>query len=104
MGGRGGYGGTVAGVRITTNGATKTYFFRNGKLQNAETLQFIPNSSKSTLDKLISAGGTRLSKRQVSDIVKKRADDRAKTPDYELGNPFRERGKGKSIYRPRRRK
>ena len=49
-----------------------------------------------------SGKGSFLTKSEVENIRKKRLEDRANTPDYEMGNPFNERGRAKRIYRPRR--
>lgn len=102
MGGRGGSGGSYAGVSITRNGKTTTYILRNGQLQNAQTLSFMPNTNKETLSKMISAGGKALTNKDVKAMQEQRNKERANTPDYELGNPFGERGKKKLVYRPRR--
>lgn len=37
-------------------------------------------------------------------IFKARQEDKANTPDCELGNPFKKRGLGKTVYKPRRRR
>lgn len=44
-----------------------------------------------------------LSKADVNKLRKQYLEDRANTPDYETGNPFGERGRGKTVYRPRKR-
>ncbi len=104
MGGRGGAGGVYAGVTVNIRGKQKTYFFRNGKLQDSQTLQFVQGDGKAVLNKLVQSGGRPLSKDQVKKIMTKRAEERSKVPDYELGNPFNERGKKKLVYRPRKSK
>lgn len=104
MGGRGGAGGAYAGVTVNIRGKEKTYFLRNGKLQDSQTLQFVPGDGTNTLKKIVNSGGKALSAKQVRRMSKSRAEERARTPDYELGNPFGERGKKKSVYRPRRQK
>lgn len=104
MGGRGGAGGVYAGVTVNIRGKQKTYFLRNGKLQDIQTLQFVQGDGKYVLTKLVQSGGKPLSKNQVQKITAKRTEERAKVPDYELGNPFNERGKKKLVYRPRKSK
>lgn len=103
MGGRGSAGGVYAGVTVNIGRKQKTYFLRNGKLQDSQSLQFIQGDGKSLLNKLVQSGGKPLSKKQVGEIVAKSAENRANVPDYELGNPFNEKGKKKLVYRPRRR-
>lgn len=104
MGGRGGAGGVYSGVTVNIRGKQKTYFLRNGKLQDIQTLQFVHGDGKYFLTKLVQSGGKPLSKNQVQKITAKRTEERAKVPDYELGNPFNERGKKKLVYRPRKSK
>lgn len=104
MGGRGGAGGAYAGVTVNIGRKQKTYFLRNGKLQDSQTLQFVPGDGKTVLDKFVQSGGHPLSKDQVKRITAKRTEERLKVPDYELGNPFNERGKKKLVYRPRKSK
>ena len=54
----------------------------------------------SKLGQILTSINTHLESKQ--NIRKKRLEDRANTPDYEMGNPFNERGRAKRIYRPRR--
>lgn len=102
MGGRGSSGSTYAGVSINIAGKQKSYYLRNGRLQNSQTLEFMPGDGKNLLKTLISKGGKPLSTKQIREIEKKEMEERAKVPDYETGNPFRERGRRKLVYRPRR--
>lgn len=103
MGGRGASSGiAVAGVTVSIRGKQETYYLRNGKLQNSHTLRFMPGDGKTALNKLVQSGGKPLTAKQVQRMTANRAEDRARTPDYETGNPFNERGKKKLVYRPRR--
>lgn len=104
MGGRGSSGGSYFGVTINIGGKQKSYFLRNGRLQDSQTLKFMPGNGEALLKKLVQNGGNPLLKKQISEMMKKRAEEREKVPDYETGNPFGERGKGKLVYRPRRRR
>lgn len=71
---------------------------------NSETNRFLPGEGRELIKKMMQSGGTPLSKKQVEEQRKARAEYYQNKPDYELGNPFRERGLGKTVYRPRRRR
>lgn len=96
------------GLRVTLpNGKTVDYAVRAGVyrgIQNAA--QTIPTGNLTNAQmaqKMIDGGSAEfLSASKVDEISKKRAEERANRPDYEMGNPFGERGRSKSIYRPRR--
>lgn len=90
------------------NGRIVNYFVASDglrRIDNAEKMSSRNLSTKELTEMLIEKGkATFLSKSQIDELRKKRQEERAKTPDYELGNPFGERGRGKNIYRPRRAK
>lgn len=93
------------GIQMAICGKNRNFWLDSGgKLRDLERTTALPGDGKSLSKKLIKQGALILSKNQVEAIRQKRIDDRANTPDYETGNPFCERGKGKLVYRPGRQK
>lgn len=90
----------------SANGKIVNYFVASDGLRRIDNAEKMPSrtlSPKEIAQKLIENGkATFLSKSQIDELRKKRQEERAKTPDYELGNPFGERGRGKRVYRPRK--
>jgi hypothetical protein len=109
MGGRGGSGARLnvsnaGGVRTIINGRETVYAVRNGRLQNLQSLQFVQTkqSAQTAMKNMVERGATLLSKNEIKKITSSKAKARKNRPDYELGNPFRERGKGKTVWRQKR--
>jgi hypothetical protein len=80
MGGRGSSGSTYTGDSINIAGKQKSYYLRNGRLQNSQTLEFMPGDGKSLLKTLISKGGKPLSTKQIREIEKKEMGRTGKGP------------------------
>lgn len=111
--GRGTKGGTSSnagevgtGIAVEKNGKITNYFVASDGLREIRTASKAPKPKNMTVKEQVkkmleSNNVTFLSKSDVENLHKKYHDDRAKTPDYELGNPFGERGMGKRVYRPR---
>ena len=99
-------GTTGTGVSLVRNGKTSNYYITSdGSLRDIVSGNKINRelSGKETVERMIATGSaTFLSKSQVNDIRQRRFEERASRPDYELGNPFNERGRSKRVYRPRR--
>lgn len=93
-----------SGISVNIRGRQRTYWLAaGGKLRDLQTAQALPGNGREIARKLIANGGTVLTKSQVEKMRKERQEERANTPDYELGNPFNERGRKKRVYRERRR-
>lgn len=119
MGGRGsssGKGkdiGTVGtGIAVThENGKVTNYVVTNGGLMEIRSARPAPKSKTMTtqeqVKKMLENSNTKfLSKSDIDKLRKQYQEDRANTPDYELGvgTPFGNRGARKRVYRPRRMK
>lgn len=102
----GSIGAPGTGVTVTLNKKTYNYYVSaDGSLRDIVSGNKINKelSGEETVKRMIDSGkGSFLTKSEVDNIRKKRLEDRANTPDYEMGNPFNERGRAKRIYRPRR--
>lgn len=109
-GGSANIGKTGTGVAIELNGKTRYY-----RITEANSLLEISGrssplntgrlSAKEFVKKMIDSGkGTYISKAEVKRRVEEKWGERKNRPDYELGNPFGERGRKKTVYRPRRRR
>ena len=106
MGGTQSLGAVGTGVKYTVNGKERNlYVTSTGRLIDITTAERINKSlsAEETVKRIVESGkGTFLSKSEVDKLIKKRLKERAETPDYELGNPFNERGRAKRVYRPKR--
>lgn len=105
--GAGSIGEVGTGVKyISPNGKTYNYFISpDGSLRDIVSGNKVnkANSGKETAKRMIESGkATFLEKSQVNELKEKRFAERAERPDYELGNPFNERGRAKRVYRPRK--
>lgn len=117
MGGRGGAGGSApavgtkgTGIRIESESIREKEYFvdASGKYRGVSTGKKL-NLNNEQIKKMVSSEkATIVAKEEMDRIRENRREERKKTPDYELGNPFREAGWGarqrKSVIRPRRRK
>ena len=100
------------GIAITNkNGGVTNYFVASDGLREIRTARQAPKSksmtTKDQVRKLLESNNAKfLSKSDVDKLQKKRQEDRANTPDYELGTgtPWGNRGASKRVYRPRRMK
>ena len=100
------------GIAITNkNGGVTNYFVASDGLREIRTARQAPKSksmtTKDQVRKLLESNNVKfLSKSDVDKLQKKRQEDRANTPDYELGigTPWGNRGASKRVYRPRRMK
>lgn len=109
MGGAAKVGQIGSGIQYTfSNGKTKTYYITaDGSLRDIVSGEKANRdfTGAETAKRMIESGnGTYLSKSQINELRNNRLEDRKNTPDYETGNPFGERGRGKTVYRPRRNK
>ena len=100
------------GIAITNkDGGVTNYFVASDGLREIRTARQAPKSksmtTKDQVRKLLESNNVKfLSKSDVDKLQKKRQEDRANTPDYELGigTPWGNRGASKRVYRPRRMK
>ena len=95
------------GVRYTNSqGKTAVYIVTTDGLRELKTAAKYGTGNydvKQVAQKMIESGrGEFLSKSQVEELKQKRNKEWKEKPDYELGNPFNERGRGKRVYRPRK--
>lgn len=98
---------SVGGIAISVRNKLRNYFIdANNTLRDVQSGQVFPGSENraSELVKQLQerGSGTVISKSEMDNIRKNRQEERANRPDYELGNVFNERGRGKTVYRPRR--
>ena len=105
--------GTVGtGIAVThENGKVTNYVVTNGGLREVRTARPVPKSKTMTtqeqVKKMLENSNTKfLSKSDIDKLRKQYQEDRANTPDYELGigTPWGNRGASKRVYRPRRMK
>ena len=105
--------GTVGtGIAVThENGEVTNYVVTNGGLREVRTARPAPKSKTMTtqeqVKKMLENSNTKfLSKSDIDKLRKQYQEDRANTPDYELGigTPWGNRGASKRVYRPRRMK
>lgn len=119
MGGRGsssgkskGIGAVGTGIAVThENGKVTNYVVTNGGLMEIRSARPAPKSKTMTtqeqVKKMLENSNTKfLSKSDIDKLRKQYQEDRANTPDYELGigTPWGNRGASKRVYRPRRMK
>lgn len=119
MGGRGsssgkgnGIGTVGTGIAIThENGKVTNYVVTNDGLREVRTARPAPKSKTMTtqeqVKKMLESSNVKfLSKSDINKLYKQYREDRANTPDYELGGgtPWGNRGARKTVYRPRRMK
>ena len=105
--------GTVGtGIAVThENGKVTNYVVTNGGLMEIRSARPAPKSKTMTTQeqakKMLENSNTKfLSKSDIDKLRKQYQEDRANTPDYELGvgTPWGNRGASKRVYRPRRMK
>lgn len=105
--------GTVGtGIAVTSkNGKVINYIVTNGGLMEVRSGRPAPKSKTMTtqeqVKKMLENSNTKfLSKSDVDKLLKQYREDRANTPDYELGlgTPWGNRGASKRVYRPSRMK
>lgn len=105
--------GTVGtGIAIThENGKVTNYVVTNGGLREVRTARPAPKfetmTTQEQVKKMLESSNVKfLSKSDIDKLYKQYHEDRANTPDYELGlgTPWGNRGASKRVYRPRRMK
>lgn len=104
-GGSSNVGKVGTGIQRKINGTIHNYFVSNTGLLveiGGKPVKVGKLSGSQIAKTLVETGNAQfLSKKQVDAIIEKR--NNRKSVDYETGNPFGERGKRKTVYRPRRR-
>lgn len=104
------YGEINTGISVKfSNGKVRNYYVTTNGLKEIRTLAPAPKSkgltTKEQVIKMLENDNVKfLSKSAVKELLDEYHKGRKDTPDYETGNPFQERGKGKNIYRPKRQK
>ena len=105
-------GAVGTGIAIThENGKVTNYVVTNGGLREVRTARPAPKPKTMTtqeqVKKMLESSNVKfLSKSDIDKLHKQYQEDRANTPDYELGlgTPWGNRGASKRVYRPRRMK
>lgn len=100
---------SIGGISVQIRGRNRQYFIDdNNTLRDVQSGQVFPtseNNARQLIQQLQSQGNaTVISRAEMNTIRQNRQTERSNRPDYELGNVFNERGRGKTVYRPRRRK